>query len=161
MHLWNNFRYILSWGNSIDHYSNFQAIMIQRIQTIWLLLAAAASLATLKFSFYSGVKDNNLYSELNGTANFALLLISVAVALAAAAAIFLYKNRKLQLQICLLGILLQIAAIVIYFIQVKKYTNGNFTITSVLTFLIPVLFILALLGIRKDEKLIKSMDRLR
>jgi drug/metabolite transporter (DMT)-like permease len=135
--------------------------MIQRIQTIWLLLAAAASLAALKFSFYSGVKDNNLFSELNGTGNFFLLLISVAVALAALAAIFLYKNRKLQIQICLVGLLLQIAAIVVYFTEVKKFTNGNFTITSVFTFVIPVLFVLAWLGIRKDEKLIKSMDRLR
>jgi drug/metabolite transporter (DMT)-like permease len=135
--------------------------MIQRIQTIWLLLAAAASLASLKFSFYSGVKSNNLFSELNGTTNFSLLLISVAVALAAVAGIFLYKNRKLQIQLCLVGLFLQIAAIVIYFTEVKKFTEGNFTITSILTFIIPVLFILAWLGIRKDDKLIKSMDRLR
>lgn len=135
--------------------------MIQRIQTIWFLLAAAAALASLKFSFYSGVKNNNLFSELNGTSNFLLLLISVAVALAAVAAIFLFKNRKLQIQLCVVGLLLQVAAIVIYFTEVKKFTEGNFTITSVLTFFVPVLFVLAWLGIRKDDKLIKSMDRLR
>lgn len=135
--------------------------MIQRIQTIWLLLAAAAALASLKFSFYSGVKANNLFAELNGTSNFALLLISVAVALAATVCIFLFKSRKLQIQICLVGLFLQIAAVVIYFTEVKKFTEGNFTITSVFTFIIPVLFILAWLGIRKDDKLIKSMDRLR
>ena len=37
--------------------------MIQRIQSIWLLLAGAGSLATLKLSFYSGNKDNNLFEE--------------------------------------------------------------------------------------------------
>ncbi len=135
--------------------------MIQRIQTIWLLLAATASLSTLKFSFYAGVKENNVFSELNGTFNFLLLILTVTVTLAALIALFLFKNRKLQMQLCLLGLLLQIAVVFLYINQTQKFTEGNFTISSVLTFIIPVFFILALLGIRKDEKLIKSMDRLR
>jgi hypothetical protein len=45
--------------------------------------------------------------------------------------------------------------------QIKKYIQGNYTLTSILSFIIPLFFILAWLGIRKDEKLIKSMDRLR
>lgn len=135
--------------------------MIQRIQTIWLFLAAICSLATLKLSFYSGTKDNNLFAELNGLSNFALLILAVGIALVALIIIFLYKNRKLQIQLSLLGFLLQAVALVIYFMQIKKYVQGNFTLTSILSFIIPVFFILAWLGIRKDEKLIKSMDRLR
>ena len=135
--------------------------MIQRIQTIWLLLAGAGSLSTLKLSFYSGTRDNNLFTELNGTSHFLLLILAVAVALAAFAALFLFKNRKLQTQLCLLGLLLQIGALVLYFLQTQKYVLGNFTLTSAISFAIPVFFILALLGIRKDAKLIKSMDRLR
>lgn len=135
--------------------------MIQRIQSIWLFFAAIFSLATLKFSFYSGNKDNKLFAELNGTSNFLLLILAVAVALTALSTIFLFKNRKLQMQLSLLGFLLQVIAIVIYFLQTKQYTEGSFTLTSVLTFIIPVFFILAIMGIRKDSKLIKSMDRLR
>ena len=135
--------------------------MIQRIQTIWLLLAGAGSLSTLKLSFYSGTRDNNLFTELNGTSHFLLLILAVAVALAAFAALFLFKNRKLQTQLSLLGLLLQIGALVLYFLQTQKYVQGNFTLTSSVSFAIPVFFILALLGIRKDAKLIKSMDRLR
>lgn len=135
--------------------------MIQRIQTLWLLLAAACSLATLKFSFYSGNKDNNLFAELNGTSNFFLLILAVAVALTALAAIFLFKNRKLQMQLSLLGFLLQAVALVVYFLQTKQYVQGNFTLTSAISFAIPIFFILAWIGIRKDEKLVKSMDRLR
>lgn len=135
--------------------------MIQRIQSIWLLLAAAAALATLKFSFYSGIKENNVFAELNGTAHFLLLILTITVALAAAVSIFLFKKRKLQMQLCLLGLLLQIAVVFFYINQTQKFTEGNFTISSVFTFIIPVFFILALLGIRKDEKLIKSMNRLR
>lgn len=135
--------------------------MIQRIQSIWLLLAGAGSLATLKLSFYSGNKDNNLFEELNGTSHFLLLILAVAVALAAFAALFLFKNRKLQTQLSLLGLLLQIGALVLYFLQTQKFVAGNFTLTSAVSFAIPVFFILAIIGIRKDEKLIKSMDRLR
>jgi hypothetical protein len=135
--------------------------MIQRIQTIWLLLAAAASFATLKFSFYSGNKDNNLFEELTGSSHFLLMILSVAVGLLALITIFLYKNRKLQIRLSLLGIVLQLAVLAVYFQQLKTYVQGNFTLTSGVSFIIPVFFILAWLGIRKDEKLIKSMDRLR
>ncbi|MBK8090234.1 MAG: DUF4293 family protein [Chitinophagaceae bacterium] len=135
--------------------------MIQRIQSIWLLLAGAGSLATLKLSFYSGNKDNNLFEELNGTSHFLLLILAVAVALAAFAALFLFKNRKVQTQLSLLGLLLQVGALVLYFLQTQKFVAGNFTLTSAVSFAIPVFFILAIIGIRKDEKLIKSMDRLR
>jgi hypothetical protein len=135
--------------------------MIQRIQTLWLLLAGAGSLATLKLSFFSGNKDNNLFAELNGTSHFLLLILAVAIAVTAFAAIFLFKNRRLQTQLSFLGFLLQVGALVLYFLQTQKYVQGNFTLTSAVSFAIPVFFILALLGIRKDAKLIKSMDRLR
>ena len=134
--------------------------MIQRIQTIWLLLAAAASFATLKLSFYSGNKDNNLFEELTGSSHFLLLILSVAVGLLALITIFLFKNRKLQIRLNLLGIVLQLVVLVIYFQQIKTYVQGNFTLTSALSFVIPVFFILAWLVIRKDEKLIKSIERL-
>ncbi len=135
--------------------------MIQRIQSIWLLFAAIFSLATLKFSFYSGNKDNKLFAELNGTSYFLLLILAVAVALSSLFAIFLFKNRKLQMRLALLGFLLQVIAVVVYFLQTKQYREGSFTLTSVLSFAIPVFFILAWMGIRKDDKLVKSMDRLR
>jgi hypothetical protein len=67
----------------------------------------------------------------------------------------------LQTQLSLLGFLLQVGALVLYFLQTQKYVQGNFTLTSAVSFAIPVFFILAVIGIRKDEKLIKSMDRLR
>jgi len=135
--------------------------MIQRIQSIWLFFAGVFSLGTLKFSFYSGNKDNKLFTELNGSSYFLLLILAVVVALTALSAIFLFRNRKLQMQLGLVGFLLQVIAVVVYFLQTKQYTEGSFTLTSVLTFAIPVFFILAIMGIRKDDKLVKSMDRLR
>lgn len=135
--------------------------MIQRIQTIWLLLALIASLVTLELSFYSGNKDNNLFEKLNGSSNFLLLILTVAVAVTALVTIFLYKNRTLQTRLTWLGLLLQLVVLGLYFQQTKLYVQGSYTLSSALSFVIPVFFILAWLGIRKDEKLIKSMDRLR
>jgi glycerol-3-phosphate acyltransferase PlsY len=135
--------------------------MIQRIQTIWLLLAATASLLSLKFPFYSGMKENNVFTQLHGLSVFVLLILSVAVALLALATIFLFKNRKLQTQLSLLGFLLQAIVVVVYFLEAKIFIEGNYALTAVLTLVVPVFFILAWMGIRKDEKLIKSMDRLR
>jgi hypothetical protein len=51
--------------------------------------------------------------------------------------------------------------IVIYFSQLKKFTSGNISLTAVLAFAVPVLLLLAARGIWKDEKLMKSLDRLR
>ena len=135
--------------------------MIQRIQTIWLLLAVIAALVSIELSFYSGNKDNNLFENLNGSSNFLLLILTVAVALTGLVTIFLFKNRKLQMRLTWLGLLLQLVVLALYFQQTKQFVQGNFTLTSAISFVIPVFFILAWLGIRKDEKLIKSMDRLR
>ncbi len=136
--------------------------MIQRIQTIWLLLAAAASFGSLKLSFYSGKKDTVLFEELTGsTGGFLLLVLSVAVALLSVVSIFLFKNRKLQMRLALAGLVVQLAVLFFYFQQAATFTEGNYTLTSIFSFVIPVFLILAVMGIRKDEKLIKSMDRLR
>jgi drug/metabolite transporter (DMT)-like permease len=135
--------------------------MIQRIQTIWLLLAAAASLASLKFSFYSGLNKDSLFTNLNGLSNFLLFIATVAVALAAIISIILFKNRKRQIQVVVVGLLLQAGVLVYYFLQTQQYKEGNYNLSSILSFAVPVFLILALMGIRKDEKIIKSMDRLR
>lgn len=136
--------------------------MIQRIQTIWLLIAAAGSFASLKLSFYSGKKDTVQLEQLTGSnSSFLLLVLSVAVGLLSVVSIFLFKNRKLQARLTLAGLVAQAIVLVLYFQQAAKFTEGNYTLTSIISFAIPVFLILALLGIRKDEQLIKSMDRLR
>lgn len=136
--------------------------MIQRIQTIWLLLAAAASFASLKLSFYSGKKDSMQFEQLSGsTGSFFLLVLSVAVALLSVVSIFLFKNRKLQMRLALAGFVAQLVVLFLSIQETAAFTEGNYTLTSIFSFVIPVFLMLAVLGIRKDEKLIKSMDRLR
>ena len=51
--------------------------------------------------------------------------------------------------------------IIIYFSEVKKFVSGNMSLTAILAFAIPIFLVLAVNGIYKDEKLVKSLDRLR
>lgn len=139
--------------------------MIQRIQSVWLFLAVLCAAFTYKFPFYTGNiigKDNvQRFLSLNATSNFILLILTAGFIAGTTAIIFLYKNRKQQLWLTIVAACLSVINLVIYFYEIKKFTSGNMSLTSVLAFALPVLLILAANGIRKDEKLIKSLDRLR
>lgn len=135
--------------------------MIQRIQTIWLLLASLCAFLTLKFSFYSGATLESVHVELNAQHNIPLLILTVITATIAAVCIFLFKNRKLQMRLCFVGLLLELGCLAIYFTKLKEFTQGNFALWSVLSFAVVIFYIMAMVGINKDQKLVKSLDRLR
>ena len=142
--------------------------MIQRVQSIWLLLAAAAAFFTLKFPFYSGNmfsedKISKSFAEINAQSSILILVLTVGIGISAIIGIFMYKNRKEQLRICLAGIGAGVINVVLYFLQVKKFVpgEGQYALTAVLVILIPLFLILAARGIYKDQKLLKSLDRLR
>ena len=135
--------------------------MIQRIQSIWLLLAAICAFLTLKFPLYSGSTATAPFVELNGQYNILLLILTVVVGTLAAVSIFLFKNRKLQMKLGFAGLALEIGCMALYFTQLKNFSTGNFALGSVLTLAVVVFFIMAIAAISKDQKLIKSLDRLR
>jgi peptidoglycan/LPS O-acetylase OafA/YrhL len=139
--------------------------MIQRIQTVWLFLAALFAVLTYKFPFYTGNitgKDNVIhYEKLVASSNFITLIFTAALVGGSIAIIFLYKNRKQQMWLTAAAAGVSIINVIIYFSELKKYTSGNMSLTSVLALLIPVFMVFAINGIWKDEKLVKSLDRLR
>lgn len=139
--------------------------MIQRIQTVWLFLAVICAALTYKFPFYTGNfigKDNvQRYLELTASSNYIILILTAGFIAGTTAIIFLYKNRRQQLWLTIAAACLSVINLVIYFYEVKKFSSGNMSLTAILAFALPILLILAATGIRKDEKLIKSLDRLR
>lgn len=141
--------------------------MIQRLQSIWLLLAAAAAFCSLQFSFYSGnmiaANQAKSFAALNAQSNLLLLILSAGVGIASLISVFLYKNRKTQLRIVLVTLLVSIINLILFFTQTKKFVpgEGNYNLTAIFAIVVPVFLILAMRGIRKDEKLVKSLDRLR
>jgi DMSO reductase anchor subunit len=136
--------------------------MIQRIQSLWLLLAAACAFAGFKFPYYSGTKLNDaaLY-ELNATSTLLLMVTTIAVGGLALINIFLYKKRTLQLRLCLLAILLEAILIFLYYRETTTFTQGTYSLTAILHSIIILAFVLAARGINKDSKIIKESDRLR
>jgi len=139
--------------------------MIQRIQTVWLFLVALCAAFTFKLPFYTGNmigKDNvPRYEKLTASSNFLLLIFTALLIGGAIAIIFLYKNRKQQLWLTIAAAAVSIINIIIYFSQLKKFISGNVSLAAVLVFAIPIFLLLAANGIWKDEKLVKSLDRLR
>jgi hypothetical protein len=136
--------------------------MIQRIQTLWLLVAVAAGLLSIKFSFYTGtLVANNAYLSLTAAENIPILILTVLSALIAFVTVFLFKNRKQQTSLTVLNIFISIIIVVLYFLQLKNFSTGHFSLTSIFVFVLPIALIMALIGIRRDVKVIKSLDRLR
>ena len=98
---------------------------------------------------------------LNATSNILLILFAAATGIGALINIFFFKDRKTQLRVTIIALLVSILSLVIYFTQLKNFTNGSLTFSAILSLLVPVFLFLAARGIWKDQKLVKSLDRLR
>lgn len=141
--------------------------MIQRIQSIWLLLAAICAFATYSLPVYTGtLQDNNVRSFLVSD-NFLLFPLVFGAGLLALVLIFLFRNRKLQFRLCMAGILLSVLSIIVEYTKAEDFKlantfrSGSYQIGALLPFLMVVLFIMAARSIYRDEKLVKSLNRLR
>ena len=130
--------------------------MIQRIQTLYLLLISFCStlgwflLPTLDFS----IMDFPLY-----TVSKAYLILSGGIGFLT---LLLYKNRKLQLLLNRTHFFFQTLTGVGLVYGLTNSTNINTLLTwSAITGFILILLILSIRAIQKDEDLIRSIDRLR
>jgi len=136
--------------------------MIQRIQSLWLLLAAGCSFAGFKFSFYSGNKLNDtLLHQLNACSPFLLMITTIAVGGLALITIFIFKKRKLQLWLCMVTILLELLLVFLYYRETKTFSLGTYSLTAILHGIILIALVLAARGINRDSKMVKDSNRLR
>ncbi|MFT4771476.1 MAG: hypothetical protein ACI9CP_000921 [Cryomorphaceae bacterium] len=158
--------------------------MIQRAQSIYLFLAAITGLLTfflpfahylegdVKLAEYAVFGVFNVQSdlvEMTGPFLFPTWFISLFITMLPAVALFLYKKRPVQLRITRLGFLVNLSFIVYLFFAIDSvhtklygdevdilYHAGFYMPVVALTFLF-----LSIRGIKKDEALIKSLDRIR
>lgn len=145
--------------------------MLQRIQSIWLLLAAVTSFLSLTLPFYNEAiiatapdgsnSGGAAVLEYTGASNIPVLLITIITGLISFVTIFLYKNRKLQQKLTIVGMLLSIVIIALYFMQLNKTPNASISLFCIVSILTPAFLFLASRGIYNDSKLVKSADRLR
>lgn len=136
--------------------------MLQRIQSVWLLLAAVCAFATFRFPFYSGTNAKGVIdAELTASGSFLIMLTTIVVGGLALVTIFLYKKRPLQRFLCVAGVVLEALLIFLYYKEADLFLKGNYSLTAIFHVLILYFFIMAFRGISNDEKLVKDSDRLR
>lgn len=136
--------------------------MIQRIQSIYLLIAALLSGVLIFFvSLWSNGAGDPVFVE-EVLLAFALFLGSAALSFIS---IFLFNNRKLQFVLGRVNILLNFILLG-FFVYWSLMLPGEMEISEKgIGMFIPVLsivfLVLANTAIKKDEDLVKSVDRLR
>lgn len=145
--------------------------MIQRVQSIFLLLSSASFWSLFGIPFASSDQATSGFLadlQYNIQDHLVLLILTVLGGLAALIAIFLYKNRPLQIRLgyvaMVVAILLPVTVILLFYNEASK-NFLNVRIDDQLGIYLPlagILFLaLALRYIRKDEKIVRSADRLR
>jgi len=148
--------------------------MIQRVQSVWLLLAAVFAFLYTRVPIYTTTVVGNVVRKYLPTESLLLFAVSIAVGLLAAACIFLFKNRALQFRLSIIGLLASIGMIALEVWQVSEFkaagvlqntdnalVKGSYSWGALLPIAMCVFFWIAASKIRKDQKLIKSLDRLR
>jgi len=144
--------------------------MIQRVQSIYLFLAfLVAGILIFVFSlwtdqsgkeffFIDAVNSDNIYMVITG----ALFALSSLLSLVS---IFLFKNRKSQVLLNRVNIIINFSllGIIVYLMQTLpgETSVSEKGIGSFLPLMVILLLVLANKAILKDEKLVKSVDRLR
>ncbi|MDR1406708.1 MAG: DUF4293 domain-containing protein [Tannerella sp.] len=153
--------------------------MIQRIQTVYLLIVTGLALASLFMPlavvqsgdvFYafdaSGMSTMTAPVELVYPA-WALMALTGIISLLALVTVFFYKKRILQIRFCIFNAILMIAFYGLFAFFVWKIATQSetfhFSVRLALSFpLIALIFdYLAIRNIGADEVLVRSLNRLR
>jgi uncharacterized membrane protein len=169
--------------------------MIQRIQSIYLVLAFTCVVLAIFFPLFSieiatdtvkytadfgaqGLIAEGTVGEKLETTQMPLYAVFIGLGLITLAALFLYKNRKRQVWVVRISLILHLLVSVgiysFYYIG-RSFIAGSIelpegeTATVKLSTMAGFYFLLATLpllllairGIKSDEKLVKSLDRLR
>ena len=155
--------------------------MIQRIQSVYLLLTTllSALFLTGKILTFKGEKGTDFIMNIKGTWQITetggnvmiqnqvpVLVVLILIILLSLVTIFFYKRRKLQLKLNIGVIVLIITFIgVLLFYALSIIKKYQASLVPGWKMFIPFLMILSGIltyrGIKKDEELVKSYDRLR
>ncbi len=140
--------------------------MIQRQQTMWLLLSTVAAMLSFMFPFVVGSEIVGKSTvpvtiQVDAGSSFFLLILTGASMILSTIVIFLFKNRRQQMQLCLLGLLLSVLIVVLYILQMNNLIKPTLALSCIIPFATIVGYFMAFRNIRKDEKLIKTLDKLR
>ncbi|MFM7079755.1 MAG: DUF4293 domain-containing protein [Bacteroidota bacterium] len=149
--------------------------MIQRIQSLFLLVAISCSVAVFFVDFAECLHENTItrLSLVSGvgtagdfieTSSMDLLIVNILTLIIGVWALVSFKNRSRQMRICMVGGLSSLVLVVLIFYHADQFQLTNKAHYLLGTYLIAVqtiTFTLARRFIRKDELLVRSADRIR
>jgi hypothetical protein len=136
--------------------------MIQRIQTLYLLVTTGISAGLIfVFNLWINTEGLNVFAK-DETLYFGLFLGSAALSLIS---IFRYKDRKSQFVLGRLNIILNFILLGLFVYRSLSLSGETDVSEKGIGILLPifsiVFLVLANKAIKKDEDLVKSVDRLR
>ncbi|NEN22384.1 DUF4293 domain-containing protein [Cryomorpha ignava] len=158
--------------------------MIQRVQSIYLVLATLAGAMTFflpyahfyanetevaEFAMFGVFNVQSQVVEMMSPFGFPAWIFGAFAVLIPLISIFLYKKRPVQMRIVRLAYLINLGYIVYLFFAIDAINDqvfdGALDILHHTGFYMPVIAIvfcfLAVRGIKADEALVKSLDRIR
>lgn len=146
--------------------------MLQRIQTVYLLIAAVASGSVFALPFFKGAASNGAQFFNDGLFDtqdhVSLMAMATIAILDAVMTVFLFNNRKRQGLFCLLVGAVNLLLIAVMFgvlsIQIpisEVFSKFQLGLGSVMPLVATVFALLARRSILADERLVRSADRLR
>ena len=153
--------------------------MIQRIQSVYLFVAAVLTLCLFGVPYAGFGSGNTIFSAtvchlspaadgVSATALAPLAAITLCAAVLCLIAIFMYSNRTRQMKVVKLNIALQVVVLIgmaAYCYGLQKAMGEGVAFSPKFAFIFPIisvlLLILAYRGIKADDDLVKSADRLR
>ncbi len=158
--------------------------MIQRIQSLYLFLASVALALLFFLPIYSFDKTEEGISKsvkisVSGKyekvtdhyvlvkANKPLMIMNMAIGLGLLALIFQYNNRKRQLRITRVMVILEFSLMIFVFsilsreLQADQIDQAQYGIGAFLPTIAVLLTTLAARGIKRDEQLVQSANRIR
>jgi hypothetical protein len=150
--------------------------MIQRIQSIYLLLGGIGQIIFATGTYFVYETTQMTY-EITGTGIYNTdgekvggdsksFYLGLAVALFSIVTIFLYKNRKQQIKFSKISGLITITEflflMITYFNIIETSENGiRYGFAGFMVPVTTILFFLAHKSIKKDDALVRSVDRIR
>ena len=134
--------------------------MLQRIQTIYLLITSvSAGVLPHYLSLWGGNTDEFAFES------FEYYVLFLASAVLALISIFLFKSRQTQFVLGRLNIILNLILLGLFIYRLLSVSGETANSEKGIGLLLPVLSIVLLVfankAIKKDEALVKSVDRLR
>ena len=162
--------------------------MLQRKQTIYLFLAFLCVVLILFFPIFNieTIQDGEIFegsftaygfqTQDGAVVGLPIYIVLIVMAMLSALGVFLYRNRARQLMVCRVNLLLHILvtvsfAVFFYMGQSLIVENTVADSTAEVSFGLDVGFfllvasipflLLAIRGIKQDEQLLRSIDRIR